>query len=96
HSLDFTLLADEDHKVAEKYGVWVEKSMYGKKYWGVQRATYVIDSKGKIAHLIEKASPKTHAEDILKLVGETPSTARGRPPRRRSRRATPNPPPPSR
>lgn len=71
HSLDFTLLADEDHKVAEKYGVWVEKSMYGKKYWGVQRATYVIDSKGKIAHVIEKASPKTHAEDILKLVGET-------------------------
>lgn len=71
HSLDFTLLADEDHKVAEKYGVWVEKSMYGKKYWGVQRATYVIDSKGKIAHVIEKASPKTHAEDILKLVAET-------------------------
>jgi peroxiredoxin Q/BCP len=72
HSLDFTLLADEDHKVAEKYGVWVEKSMYGKKYWGVQRATYVIDSKGKIAHVIEKASPKTHAEDILKLIAETP------------------------
>jgi peroxiredoxin Q/BCP len=71
HSLDFTLLADEDHKVAEKYGVWVEKSMYGKKYWGVQRATYVIDSKGKIAHVIEKASPKTHAEDILGLVAET-------------------------
>lgn len=68
HSLDFTLLADEDHKVAEKYGVWVEKSMYGKKYWGVQRATYVIDAKGKIAEVIEKASPKTHAEDVLGLV----------------------------
>lgn len=70
HSLDFTLLADENHKVAEKYGVWVEKSMYGKKYWGVQRATYVIDSRGKIAHVIEKASPKTHADDVLGIVAE--------------------------
>jgi len=70
HSLDFTLLADEDHKVADKYGVWVEKSMYGKKYWGVQRTTYVIDAKGKIAQVIEKASPKTHADDVLKLVSE--------------------------
>lgn len=68
HSLDFTLLADEDHKVAEKYGTWVEKSMYGKKYWGVQRATFVIDAKGKIAQVIEKASPKTHADDILAIV----------------------------
>lgn len=70
HSLGFTLLADEDHKVAEKYGVWVEKSMYGKKYWGVQRATFVIDPKGKIAAVIPKASPKTHAEDVLKIVSE--------------------------
>lgn len=68
HSLDFTLLADEDHKVAEKYGTWVEKSMYGKKYWGVQRATFVIDAKGKIAQVVEKASPKTHADDILAIV----------------------------
>ena len=68
HSLDFPLLADEDHKVAEKYGVWVEKSMYGKKYWGVQRATFVIDAKGKIAEVIEKASPKTHADDVLKII----------------------------
>jgi peroxiredoxin Q/BCP len=44
--------------------------MYGKKYWGVQRATYVIDAKGKIAQVIEKASPKTHADDVLKLVSE--------------------------
>ena len=68
HSLDFPLLADEDHKVAEKYGVWVEKSMYGKKYWGVQRATFVIDAKGKIAEVIEKASPKTHADDVLEII----------------------------
>ena len=43
-SLDFTLLADEDHSVADAYGVWVEKSMYGKKYWGAQRATFIIDA----------------------------------------------------
>jgi thioredoxin-dependent peroxiredoxin len=67
--LDFTLLADTDHKVAEKYGTWLEKSMYGKKYMGVQRATFVIDADGKIANVIEKATPKTHDDDVLKLLG---------------------------
>ena len=56
--LDFTLLADADHAVAEQYGTWGEKSMYGKKYMGVQRATFVIDPEGKIASVIEKASPR--------------------------------------
>ena len=50
--LDFTLLADADHAVAEKYGAWVEKSMYGKKYMGVQRATFIIGPDGKIAHVL--------------------------------------------
>jgi peroxiredoxin Q/BCP len=67
--LDFTLLADGDHAVAEQYGTWVEKSMYGKKYMGVQRATFVIGPDGKIANVIEKATPKTHDNDVLALLG---------------------------
>lgn len=63
--LGFTLLADADHAVAEAYGTWVEKSMYGKKYWGVQRATFLIDPDGKIAKVFPKVSPKTHDDDVL-------------------------------
>ena len=62
--LDFTLLADADHAVAEKYGTWVEKSMYGKKYMGVQRATFIIGPNGKIARAFPKVSPKTH-DDVV-------------------------------
>ena len=65
HSLGFTLLADEDHAVAEQYGTWVEKSMYGKRYMGVQRATFIVDAEGKVAHVIEKAKPKTHDDEVL-------------------------------
>jgi peroxiredoxin Q/BCP len=68
--LDFTLLADADHAVAEKYGTWIEKSMYGKKYMGVQRATFIIDPKGKIAKVFPKVSPKTHDDVVLKALGE--------------------------
>jgi len=68
--LDFTLLADADHKIAEKYGTWIEKSMYGKKYMGVQRATFIIDPKGKIAKVFPKVSPKTHDDVVLKALGE--------------------------
>ena len=68
HSLGFTLLADEDHAVAERYGTWAEKSMAGRKYWGVQRATFVIDEKGTIAHVIPKVSPKTHDELVLEAL----------------------------
>jgi peroxiredoxin Q/BCP len=68
--LDFTLLADADHKVAEKYGTWVEKSMYGKKYMGVQRATFIIDAKGKVAKVFPKVSPKTHDDVVLKALSE--------------------------
>ena len=64
-SLNFTLLADEDHAVAERYGVWVEKSMYGRTYWGNQRATFVIDEEGVVRHVIPKASPKTHDDEVL-------------------------------
>ena len=69
-NLNFRLLADPDHKVAEKYGVWVEKNMYGKKYWGVQRATFLIDAAGKIAAVWPKVSPKGHAEEVLAAARE--------------------------
>jgi peroxiredoxin Q/BCP len=68
--LNFTLLADADHAVCDLYGVWVEKSMYGKKYWGAQRSTFVIDAGGTVVHMIEKASPKTHAADVLAALDE--------------------------
>jgi thioredoxin-dependent peroxiredoxin len=68
--LDFTLLADADHAVAERYGAWVEKSMYGKKYMGVQRATFLIDPEGKIAKVFPKVSPKTHDDVVLKALAE--------------------------
>jgi peroxiredoxin Q/BCP len=67
--LDFTLLADADHAVAEKYGAWVEKSMYGKKYMGVQRATFIIGPDGKIAKVFPRISPKQH-DVVLKALAE--------------------------
>jgi len=67
--LNFTLLADEDHAVCEAYGVWAEKSMYGKTYWGAQRATFVIDDEGVIRHVIPKVSPKTHDDEVLAAIG---------------------------
>lgn len=70
YDLDFTLLADADHAVAEKYGTWVEKSMYGRKYMGVQRATFIVDPKGKIAKVFPKVSPKKHDELVLKALAE--------------------------
>jgi peroxiredoxin Q/BCP len=69
-SLNFTLLADEDHAVCEAYGVWGEKSMYGKTYMGASRATFIIDGEGVIRHVIPKVSPKTHDEEVLKAIGE--------------------------
>jgi peroxiredoxin Q/BCP len=67
-SLPFVLLADEGHKVAEKYGVWVEKNNYGKKYWGVQRATFLIDEKGVLEQVWPKVSAEGHAAEVLKAI----------------------------
>jgi peroxiredoxin Q/BCP len=67
--LNFTLLADADHAVCDRYGVWVQKSMYGKTYMGAQRATFIIDAEGCIRHVIPKASPKTHDDEVLKALG---------------------------
>ncbi|HXS47798.1 MAG TPA: redoxin domain-containing protein, partial [Solirubrobacterales bacterium] len=71
--LDFTLLADAAHAVAEAYGTWVEKSMYGKKYMGVQRATFLIDPEGTIAKVFPKVSPKTHDDAVLATLAELAS-----------------------
>jgi len=66
HDLSLTLLADEAKATLEAYGVWVEKSMYGRKYMGIERATFLIDSKGKIAQIWHKVKVPGHAEEVLK------------------------------
>jgi thioredoxin-dependent peroxiredoxin len=63
--LNFDLLADEDHAVAETYGVWVEKSMYGKTHWGNERTTFVIDEQGVVQAIMRKVKPKEHDEQVL-------------------------------
>ncbi|HET9185541.1 MAG TPA: peroxiredoxin, partial [Solirubrobacterales bacterium] len=68
--LDFTLLADADHAVAERYGTWVQKSMYGKKYMGVQRATFIVGPDGRVAKAFPKVSPKQHDDLVLKALAE--------------------------
>lgn len=70
YHLPFTLLADEDKKVVEQYGVWQEKSMYGRQYMGTMRSSYLIDPSGKIAKVYEKVKPATHAEEVLEDVKE--------------------------
>ena len=72
-SLNFTLLADADHAVCDAYGVWVQKSMYGKIYWGAQRSTYVVDADGIVVHVIAKASPKEHDDVVLAALGDLAS-----------------------
>jgi thioredoxin-dependent peroxiredoxin len=67
-SLNFTLLADADHAVCEAYGVWGEKSLYGKKYMGAHRSTFIIDGDGTVVHAIPKASPKTHDDEVLEAL----------------------------
>lgn len=68
HGLNFTLLSDLDHEVAEAYGVWVEKKMYGRTYMGVERSTFVIDTDGTISHALRKVKPKGHAAAVAELV----------------------------
>jgi len=65
YELPFPLLSDEDHKIVEAYGVWVEKSMYGKKYMGTERSTFVIDGDGKIKAIFRKVKPDDHAAEVL-------------------------------
>ncbi len=64
-ALNFSLLADEGHAVADAYGVWAEKSMYGKKYMGNERTTFVIDPEGRVAQVLAKVKPAEHDEQVL-------------------------------
>lgn len=68
HSLPFTLLADTDKKIVEAYGVWGEKNMYGKKYMGTNRTTFLIDEKGVITHIIKKVETKNSTAQVLGLL----------------------------
>lgn len=70
YELPFTLLADEDKKISTDYGVWQEKSMYGRKYMGIVRTTFVIDKHGKIAKIFPKVKVLGHVDAVLKVLGE--------------------------
>jgi peroxiredoxin Q/BCP len=70
YKLPFALLADEDHEVAERYGAWGEKSMYGRKYFGILRSTFIIDETGRIAKVFPKVKPKGHAAEVLAALTE--------------------------
>jgi peroxiredoxin Q/BCP len=75
-NLNFRLLADEDHAVAEAYGVWVERSMYGRTYMGNERTTFVIDSAGRVGAVLRKVKPAEHDELVLGVLEEIrPSVA---------------------
>lgn len=66
--LPYRLLADADHAVAEAYGVWKQRSMYGRKFMGVERTTFLIDEDGRIAKVFRKVTPKGHAQDVLQAL----------------------------
>jgi thioredoxin-dependent peroxiredoxin len=70
HSLGFPLLADQDHAVADAYGVWVEKSMYGRKYFGNERTTFIVDSGGRVAEVLRKVKPAEHDARVLAALAE--------------------------
>jgi thioredoxin-dependent peroxiredoxin len=68
--LPFTLLSDEDHRVADAYGTWVEKQNYGKTYWGTARATFLVDPDGRIARVWPKVRPEGHPDEVLAALDE--------------------------
>jgi len=68
YGLPFTLLSDEDHAVAEQYGVWVEKRFAGKRYMGIERSTFVVDSDGKVAKIMRQVKPDEHADQVLEAL----------------------------
>ena len=70
HGLDFTLLADANHEVCDAYGVWVEKSMAGKRFWGVQRSTFIVGADGRILRAFPRVSPKAHDDVLLDALAE--------------------------
>ena len=76
YNLPFTLLADPDHAIAESYGVWGEKMMFGRKYMGVLRTTFVIDGEGRIAKIFRNVKPEGHAQEVEQAVAESARAAR--------------------
>jgi len=69
-SLNFTLLADEDHSVTDAYGVWVQKSMYGRTYFGAERTTFIVDTGGRVARVLRKVKPAEHDKLVLEALAE--------------------------
>lgn len=68
YELPFALVADEDHAIATAYGVWVEKSLYGRKYMGVERSTFILDAEGRLQAILEKVKPDEHLELVLQAL----------------------------
>ncbi|MEQ8953677.1 MAG: thioredoxin-dependent thiol peroxidase [Gammaproteobacteria bacterium] len=67
-SLNFILLSDEDHGVADKYGVWGKKKFMGREFMGILRTTFIIDKQGKLVHIMDKVKTKTHDEDVIEIL----------------------------
>lgn len=76
HGLNFPLLADPDHELIEAYGVWVEKSLYGRKYFGVARSTFLVDADGKIEKVWDKVSPDSHAGEVREYLAGSSAKAK--------------------
>jgi len=76
YGLPFTLLADEDHRVAEAYGAWVQKTNHGKTYWGVQRASFLVDPSGRLVRVWPKVDPDAHAAEVLAALAESRAVTR--------------------
>jgi peroxiredoxin Q/BCP len=72
-NLPFTLIADTDHQISDLYGVYGEKSLYGKKYFGINRTTFLIDEKGQIVKILKKVNVESHGEEVLKAFSESTS-----------------------
>jgi peroxiredoxin Q/BCP len=68
HGLPYSLVADRDHNIAESYGVWMEKSMYGKKFMGIERSTFVVGPDGRIKKIFRKVKPAGHAKEVLAAI----------------------------
>ena len=70
HGLKFSLLTDAEHQTAERYGVWAEKNMYGRKLWGIRRSTFIIDERGRVSRVFDKVSPAEHSREVLGALDE--------------------------
>ena len=76
YELPFTLVADRDHAIAEKYGVWGEKLMFGRKYMGVLRTTFLIDGEGRIVRIFRNVKPEGHAQEVARALAESAEATR--------------------